>query len=105
MTDNVVPFASRAKPEAGLLISERVLDQREAERLKRIDYAFLSTNGLDAALGTPAEWLVTALLHLKVKTSGQPRGTVEVSAAAIHLLIMRLEELEHGGEPWRGGAA
>jgi hypothetical protein len=82
--------------------------ERESARLQAIHFDQLEIEDLAADLGTPEEWLTTAILHLKDRTcaaAGAMTGSVSVSAAAISLVLLRLEELEQGGEPWQGNAA
>ena len=79
--------------------------EREARRLQAVHCNRALLDQLAAELGSPAEWLATAIVHLKVQTNGINDGTVDVSAAAVHLVLMHLEVVEHGGAPWRGGAA
>lgn len=51
-----------------------------------------------ASLGTPDEWLVAALQHVKcVMPCGHSSGTVTVSTAALSLMVMKLEELLYDG--------
>ena len=62
-------------------------------------------NELAASMGTPEDWLHSAMEHLKLAQCEQRGGMVTVSSAAVGLLLYRLEQLEHGGEPWKGNAA
>lgn len=53
---------------------------------------------LDASLGTADEWMAASMQHLKcVIPSGPAEGRVTVSAAAVSLLIGKIEELMFGG--------
>lgn len=83
---------------------EQEQDRRQRQRVQALSLDHQALDKLAAETGTPEEWLTAAILHLKVHTSMQ-QETVEVSAAAVSLVLMRLEEIEHGGEPWRGNAA
>lgn len=80
---------------------------RESDRLTAIHIERRKLNDLAASAGTPAEWLAAAISHLKAQTSGESRsgGSAVVSVAAIDLVLMRLEALEHGGQHWTGNAA
>ncbi|WP_159981886.1 MULTISPECIES: hypothetical protein [unclassified Novosphingobium] len=62
-------------------------------------------NELAADLGTPEDWLHSAMEHLKLAECEQRGGLITVSSAAVGLLLYRIEQLEHGGEPWTGNAA
>ncbi|MYL97924.1 hypothetical protein GR702_09085 [Novosphingobium sp. FGD1] len=62
-------------------------------------------NELAASMGTPEDWLHSAMEHLKLAGCEQRGGQITVSSAAIDLLLYRIEQLEHGGEPWKGNAA
>lgn len=62
-------------------------------------------NDLAASLGTPEDWLHSAMEHLKLAECENPGGMITVSSAAVGLLLYRIEQLEHGGEPWKGNAA
>jgi hypothetical protein len=81
-------------------------EDRQSERLQAFFPGGLRLNELDAGLGTSEEWLTSAILHLKEGTSGPEPicGMVAVSRAAVSLVLMRIEELEHGSEPWPGNA-
>ncbi len=81
---------------------------RESARLQAIHFDRLDLEDLAAELGSPDEWLTTAVLHLKAQIcEGDPgmTGSIPVSTAAICIVLQRLEELDEGGEPWRGNAA
>jgi hypothetical protein len=54
---------------------------------------------LDRSLGSPEDWLNTAMSHLKCADSGTGwnGGTIEVSKAAVSLVLMKLEELLFDG--------
>lgn len=82
--------------------------ERESARLQAIHFDNLELEDLAAEIGTPEEWLTTAILHLKTRTSeglGAMSGSISVSTAAISLVLLRLDELEQGGEPWQGNVA
>lgn len=82
--------------------------QRESARLQAIHFDHLDLDELGAELGSPDEWLGTAILHLKAQIcEGDPSmtGGVSVSIAALSLVLQRLEEIEQGGEPWQGNKA
>jgi hypothetical protein len=51
-------------------------------------------NRLAEELGSPDEWLATAIDHLKVRSSGVTEGSVSVSVAALYLVLGHVEELE-----------
>jgi len=85
---SVVPFPDRA--------------EQESARLQAIHADRIDLDNLAADAGSPREWLATAVSHLKAQVSGNVEGSATVSAAAVHLVLFRLEELEHDGEPWRG---
>lgn len=74
---------------------------RESDRFKAVHVKHVALSAFAAELGTPDDWLITALGHLKVQLgSGDNGGTVEVSSAALTLLIWKLEEVAFGGAPW-----
>ena len=77
-----------------------------SDRMVAIHFAGQSVDELSTLFGTPAEWLGTAIGHLKAQMSNHERrdGFVTVSFAALSLLMQRFEEIEHGGEPWKGNA-
>jgi hypothetical protein len=82
--------------------------ERQSARLQALHFDHLDLEDLGAELGSPEEWLATAILHLKAQIcEGDPllTGSIPVSIAAVCLVLQRLEELEQGGEPWRGNAA
>jgi hypothetical protein len=92
----------------GAIIPFPVDPLRESARLKALHFDRAELEELGADIGTPEEWLSTAILHLKAQVSegvGALSGSVSVSIAAVSLVLMRLEELDHGGEPWTGSAA
>ena len=62
-------------------------------------------NELAASMGTPEDWIHSAMEHLKLAGCEQRGGTITVSSAAVGLLLYRIEQLEHGGEPWKGNVA
>lgn len=77
----------------------------EAANMQRYDAMFneIHTNAPDldafvASMGTPDEWLGAAMQHVKCTLpSGHSAGTVTVSAAAVSLMMMKLEELMYDG--------
>lgn len=77
----------------------------EAAEMQRYDAMFNEIhmnapdiNAFVPSMGTPDEWLGAAMQHVKcVLPSGLCAGTVTVSAAAVSLMIMKLEELLHDG--------
>jgi hypothetical protein len=79
----------------------------EALNMQRYDAMFTlihtkgpSINDFSPELGTPDEWLGAAMQHMAcVMPSGPSRGMVTVSAAALSLIMMKLEELHYGGPP------
>jgi len=78
---------------------------RESARLQAVHFEHLDLEELSADLGSPEEWLATAILHLKTQVcEGDLRmtGAIPVSVAAVCLVLLRLEELDCGSEPWRG---
>lgn len=80
----------------------------ESARLQAIHFDHLDLEDLSAELGSPEEWLTTAILHLKAQIcEGDPlmTGQVSVSIAAVSLVLQQLEVLEQGGEPWQGNQA
>ena len=82
--------------------------QLESARLQAIHFDHRDLEELSAELGSPDEWLTTAILHLQVQIcDGDPlmTGQVSVSIAAISLVLQRLEELEQGAEPRQGNQA
>lgn len=82
--------------------------QLESARLQAIHFDHLDLEELSADLGSPREWLTTAILHLKAQIcEGDPQmtGQVSVSIAAISIVLQRLEEFEQDGEPWQGNQA
>lgn len=94
---SVVPFPTGER--------QRLAEQREIGRLQAVHCDRRPLVELTADLGTPAEWLEASIAHLKAQTSGLDSGAVDVSVAAVHLLLMHLEALEYGGEPWAGNEA
>lgn len=51
-------------------------------------------NSLAGELGTGDEWVWSAFCHLKAQSSGRTGGSVEVSVAALHLLLNHAERIE-----------
>lgn len=80
-------------------------DQNSSSRLQQLHYQGATLDELSSSIGTPEEWLASAMGHLKCAVSEQRTGIVRVASAAVDLLIWRIEELEHGGEPWKGNPA
>ena len=72
-------------------------------RLVALHYEHQRLDDLAADLGTPEEWLAAAVEHLKLQTSGARRNerTTVVTTSAIDLLLIRLEQLQHGARGWR----
>jgi hypothetical protein len=58
-------------------------------------------------LGTPEDWTASAIVHLRGKSAGQVDGGVHVSAAALHLALGYIEQLEGrlALVPMQGGTA
>lgn len=55
-------------------------------------------NAFVSSMGTPDEWLGAAMLHVKcMLPAGRSAGTVTVSAAAVSLMMMKLEEVLYDG--------
>lgn len=80
-------------------------DDAASDRLKKLHYEGATINDLAASLGTPEEWLEAAMIHLKLAACEQRTPKIVVSEAAVGLLLYRIEQLEHGGEPWQGNAS
>jgi hypothetical protein len=83
-------------------------DTRSSDRLAALHQELRPLAALSPEIGTPAEWLSTAISHLKVQSSAgveAKMNAVTVSLAALHLVMMHLEAIEHGGEPWQGNAS
>jgi len=80
---------------------------RESDRLKAIQSGRSALDDLAADLGSPEEWLATAINHLKAETSDrrQRDGIAVVSVAALNLVLIHLEAVECRGRPWSGNAA
>lgn len=84
--NNIIPF-----PDMG---------ERESDRIKAIHIDRISPSELSASMGTPEEWLASAISHCKVQFSeARNSGTVEISSAALHLILMRIEQIDHDGQP------
>lgn len=79
-------------------------DTFHSERLKKMHFEGVTLNDLSASLGSPEEWLATAVIHLKIAECEQKGPMITVSQAAVALLLYRVEQLEYGGEPWKGNA-
>jgi hypothetical protein len=95
-TDNILEFPGGQHP-----------DERASARLFALHFQRAQLADLSADIGTPDEWLGAAINHLKGQASGPERamGTARVSVAAIDLVMMKVEELLHGGPAWPGGRA
>lgn len=81
------------------------IDPRESDRLKAIHIDHLPLGKLSPEMGSPAEWLGTAISHLKVQECEAMRrgeATVTVSEAALGLLMWDWEARAVGGKPWKG---
>lgn len=81
--------------------ASHVLSCAERERLEafRSEGPFWFSEDEAAALGTPDEWLGSAVLYLKNETSREDyrmQGAAYLSLAAIDAVLIRLEELEQG---------
>lgn len=77
--------------------------RRESNRLKAIHVDRAHLAELTPEMGTPDEWLWSALGHLKVQQDAAAQAgqtSVEVSDAALTLLMAKHEELLYGGSPW-----
>lgn len=100
-----------AAETAGKRVIEMDYDEDEAFRAPGYSDRFATLrkgatlNELAASMGTPEDWLHSAMEHLKLAGCEQRGGTITVSSAAVDLLLYRIEQLEHGGEPWKGNAA
>jgi len=81
------------------------MDATYSDRFTTLHYQGATLNELAASLGTPEQWLDSAMSHLKCAECEQHGGMITVSSAAVGLLLYRIEQLEHGGQPWRGNAA
>lgn len=97
MTDsNVYPFSPNCE------------DDSEADRFEHFHSKHTRLDNLPASLGTPDQWLATAVSHLKERTCAAARagvGSVEMTASAVELLMWHVEAIEQGGTPWKGNAA
>lgn len=83
-------------------------DPREADRFASIHDRHDDLNDLADELGTPEEWLGTAISHLKLAGCEARRdglATVTVSLAALDLLMWDWEARAVGGAPWKGNLA
>ncbi len=73
-------------------------EQRASDRIGAIHLRHLSLDAFTSELGTPDEWLGSAIDHAKVVMDcGSSDGTVTVSEAALSLMVMKLEELLYDG--------
>jgi hypothetical protein len=64
------------------------------EMARRFGSAPPSLDDLVRDLGEPSDWLDAAVVYLKDKTIGRVEGSVEVSVAALHLVLDHMEQLE-----------
>lgn len=80
---------------------------RSSNRFKAIQVEHRALDRLAAELGSPDDWLNSAIAHLKVQSSPPHRaaGSTTVSVAALDLVLMRLEHLEDGVPDWPGNAS
>lgn len=86
---NVISFPGR---------DEALAQERYDTMLTVLHTTGPSINDLSPELGTADEWLFAAMGHMKCAMPPGPSvGTVTVSAAALSLLMMKLEELHYGG--------
>jgi hypothetical protein len=96
-TDDVIPFGLDEQP-----------GERECDRFKAIHTDHLPQDQLASDMGTPEEWLGTAISHLKVQdceARRQGATVATVSTAALGLLMCDWEARAVGGKPWGGNAA
>lgn len=91
MTDNVLHFPSRPQSVDDVLAAAAHLP--EDERFHVLHRYVAGAMGR-ADDGAAVEWVATALMHLKERTSGHTDGGVEVSVAALHLVLGYIEFLE-----------
>lgn len=78
---------------------------RESDRFKAIHYDRLPLGKLSPELGTPDEWLGTAISHIKVQESEAYRTgatSITVSEATLALLVWDWEARAVNGIPWKG---
>jgi len=97
MTDNVIPFEP----------AQRDRDELASHRFKALYLEARALDQLPPELGTPEEWLTSAIAYLKAEMSKPDYNgrTLTVSGPAVELLIWHIEALENGGTPWGGNAA
>lgn len=76
-------------------------DGRAGSRLYTMHHNHPALFELSEDLGSPDDWLHTAMQHMSLQSpgTGWKGGTVEVSKAAVSLVIMKLEELLLEGPP------
>lgn len=92
MTDNVIPFPAPSSPVDAPLANVAYLP--DAERFDALRRHVADAMSLAVDLGSPREWTESAILHLKAQSSGHTDGGVDVSVAALHLVLGYVEYLE-----------
>ena len=77
------------------------LDQNSGPRLNMLHVKRPPLFDLPENIGSPDDWLRSAMQHLSLQATGTgwDGGTVEVSKAAVSLVLMKLEELLLDGPP------
>jgi hypothetical protein len=93
--DNIVPFRRPG------------FDGCDPGRFDALHHGDADVNRLAYDLGSPDEWLASAIEHLKTASSRATTSHVRVSSAALHLVLGHVERLEArlGMIPPVGGAA
>lgn len=76
-------------------------DQHSGSRLNMLHVKHPPLFDLPENLGSPDDWLHSAMQHLGLQSNGTGwnGGTVEVSKAAVSLVLMKLEQLLYDGPP------
>lgn len=69
-------------------------DRNESDRLASFQRREADANVLAAQIGTLDEWTFSAIDHLKIASCEGSGGSVIVSAAALHLALAHIDEMD-----------
>lgn len=100
MSDNVLPF-----PGGDALARFRNLP--EGERASAVQRHVTDVMTLAGELGSPRDWAASAIQHVRERVGDRLDGGVDVSVAALHLVLGYVAHLETqlGLAPTRGDGA
>lgn len=69
-------------------------DRSESDRLALFEQREADANALPVQFGTQEEWTFSAIDHLKIVSCERADGSVTISAAALHLALAHIDEID-----------